>query len=520
MDEDFKIGKKLLLTLTTGMYVDSLFLYREYVQNAADAIDDAVKNGLMCLEDAQIEIQIDAEAHTITIEDNATGIPAQDVHKSLGNIGDSAKNPQENKGFIGIGRLGGLGYCKKMIFETSYSGEDQMSIVEWDAERLFRIIGDSQLVEDANEVLKQTTLFRSKKCKPEEHFFRVRLEDVAETHGELLDVERVRQYLSLTAPVPFKFSRFKWKNEIRQFAEENALPSLCEYTINLNHDSIYKGYESTVEIGSGRKVEIKEIVCGLLEKENQIFGWYWYGITCFDGQLPSKCLQRGLRLRKGNIQIGEADCLRNKNLWPEDRGNKYFMGEIHVIHPDLVPNARRDYFNTNTTCRIFEDLLRGLFKDLWEICRGTSQGRSCVKKIEASQTKKQLFHESEQNGYYNNEEREKKIEEIKTADQEEQKARKDLKKIQENFQSNGDKSPMVRTVVSKTLEEYANIQEKHKPVEDVIPTCPTPSVAFKSSELSKTQRKVLDKVRAVLESQLSPESFEAVWNEIQKVFGI
>ena len=38
------IGKYTLESLTTGMYIDPLILFREYIQNSSDAIDDAINN--------------------------------------------------------------------------------------------------------------------------------------------------------------------------------------------------------------------------------------------------------------------------------------------------------------------------------------------------------------------------------------------------------------------------------------------------------------------------------------------
>ena len=37
------VGKNVLETLTTGMYDDARFIFREYIQNAADQIDLAVE---------------------------------------------------------------------------------------------------------------------------------------------------------------------------------------------------------------------------------------------------------------------------------------------------------------------------------------------------------------------------------------------------------------------------------------------------------------------------------------------
>lgn len=46
-DHDPIFGKNVIETLSEGMYDNPLFLFREYVQNAADAIDAAEKDGIL-----------------------------------------------------------------------------------------------------------------------------------------------------------------------------------------------------------------------------------------------------------------------------------------------------------------------------------------------------------------------------------------------------------------------------------------------------------------------------------------
>ena len=76
MDEII-IGKYTLESLTNGMYASPFDLYREYVQNAADSIDDAVNREIIRKSDAKISIEIDHERHRISILDNGTGIEAE-----------------------------------------------------------------------------------------------------------------------------------------------------------------------------------------------------------------------------------------------------------------------------------------------------------------------------------------------------------------------------------------------------------------------------------------------------------
>ena len=47
MQSEIKIGKYTLESLTTGMYTDPKIIYREYIQNSVDAIEEAINNGYL-----------------------------------------------------------------------------------------------------------------------------------------------------------------------------------------------------------------------------------------------------------------------------------------------------------------------------------------------------------------------------------------------------------------------------------------------------------------------------------------
>ena len=130
------VGKNILDNLTTGMYSDSKVIYREYIQNACDQIDKAMKYGLMGDGDGCIEITIDQKKRNISIYDNATGVTKADFIENLGDIANSNKELGEDKGFRGIGRLCGLAYCKTLKFITSAKGESISSIMICDAQKM------------------------------------------------------------------------------------------------------------------------------------------------------------------------------------------------------------------------------------------------------------------------------------------------------------------------------------------------------------------------------------------------
>ena len=113
---EIEIGKFTLESLTTGMYNDPEIVYREYIQNSVDSFDNAVEQKIMVADDCRIEIIVDADRQEISIKDNGTGIKKDLAVKTLLDIGNSSKTHTSNRGFRGIGRLGGLSYCKKLSF--------------------------------------------------------------------------------------------------------------------------------------------------------------------------------------------------------------------------------------------------------------------------------------------------------------------------------------------------------------------------------------------------------------------
>lgn len=66
-----RIGKGLINMLMFQMYGDEKLIYREYVQNARDAINDAVNHGILgAITDGRISITIDSAKRFIEIRDN------------------------------------------------------------------------------------------------------------------------------------------------------------------------------------------------------------------------------------------------------------------------------------------------------------------------------------------------------------------------------------------------------------------------------------------------------------------
>lgn len=376
-----RIGKNVIETLTLGMYENAHFIYREYVQNAADQIDVAVEEGILDRKiDGKINILIDDIQKSISIEDNATGIKSDEVLKFLGDVANSQKDRTKRKGFRGIGRLGGLGYCDKLIFETSYKGEATKSILSLNAEMLRRFIDDQADTKDAATVISVITSFDKEKEKIDEHYFKVRMESV--TKDELLDKTGVKKYLSMVAPVPFS-NDFPFLKKIHShFNKKNIRIEEYDVHISLNNEKLYKAYKKDIQSQTGSKpVEIIGIgFMDLRDEEDELIALGWYGISdLLNNIIHQNDIERGIRIRKDNIQIGSEDTLNS--FFKEDRFNHHFTGEVHVLGNLFIPNARRDYFNNNKTIETFKTILKARFDELYKDAHIASNIHSSINKI-------------------------------------------------------------------------------------------------------------------------------------------
>ena len=174
-----EVGKYTLESLTTGMYSDPKIIYREYIQNSVDSLEEAIKQNIVSHEDAKIEIIVNEETSSIIVIDNGVGISSKNASSLLLNIGNSKKRNDTNRGFRGIGRLGGMSYCDKLIFSTSFSGEGLKTIVSFDCNKLRKLLIPGEYDNyNLNRVLEEITSIQILKERQESHYFQVELINV------------------------------------------------------------------------------------------------------------------------------------------------------------------------------------------------------------------------------------------------------------------------------------------------------------------------------------------------------
>lgn len=332
------IGIDLLKMLMLQLYSNPRCIYREYIQNALDSINEAVKLGILSQEkDGRVSIII--TNNDISIEDNGTGIRSDKAVKILTDIANSVKNGVDTAGQFGVGRLSGGGYCEILEFETTYKGEDVSTIVSLDTRKLRKMVEKKETDISAEDAMREICTTHTSQAKAEEHKFTVRLKNVIYSREILLDIDEIKNYITEYAPIDYSvpFNSLIKSCPQTEFVKKHKQIDKIRVSLN-DHSDIEKGYGVTI-VGTGDPIE--RIRYFELPKHPKFgsLGWGWYAVTEFSVQInEDKDGCAGIRLRKHNISL-------DKNIlntcFKESRGNKYFYGEIFITNDNIVPDSGR-----------------------------------------------------------------------------------------------------------------------------------------------------------------------------------
>lgn len=355
-----QVGKYTLESLTTGMYSDPKIVYREYIQNSVDSLEHAVFLGLTEPQSMRIDIIVNAEDSYISIRDNGTGISAAEAANTLMNVGSSKKRNSNNRGFRGIGRLGGMSYCDTLVFTTSTENEKVKTVVSFDCKKLRHLLVPGEYEDmSLSAVLKAITTITTFPEKAEKHYLCVEMIGV-NGFSDLLDIDAVKSYISQVAPLPYQSRNFIYTSQLKEYLCNNGY-RVEEFPIFVGENGsdlepIYKPNKSRFRADRGKRTvdEITSMSYFDITIDGELYALGWYGNCGWYGFLSDKELS-GFRVRKGNILIGDS---RTMNvIFKESRFNGWTQGEIFIITDKLIPNARRDDFEQNDAYYKFIDAL-------------------------------------------------------------------------------------------------------------------------------------------------------------------
>jgi histidine kinase/DNA gyrase B/HSP90-like ATPase len=377
------VGKDILELLSTSMYVDPMTIYREYTQNAADAIDEAREQGsLSAAARGQVDIAIDTNARTIRIRDNGTGIASPKFVERLSNLGSSVKRGTAARGFRGVGRLAGLGYCQELTFRSRVEDEPLVSELRWDCRTLKTALRSARHGQPLAALIREMVSVRRASAESQpKRFFEVELRGVIRHRNDrLLSPVAVGEYLAQVAPVPFS-PEFAFGPEITAALRSHLRLGELDIRVNGAGQPIYRPHRNRIEFAERPFDKVMELEFReLASLDGGVAAIAWILHHGYVGAIPTKALVKGIRFRTGNMQVGDNGLL--EELFPEPRFNGWAIGEVHVLDAKVIPNGRRDHFEQSVH---FDNLLNQLTpsaRDIARRCRQSSIGRKWLREFE------------------------------------------------------------------------------------------------------------------------------------------
>lgn len=350
----YDIGAEIISILTKGMYPDPRDALREYIQNGIDADCE------------NIEIKI--RGNSIVIQDDGHGMNEATMRHAV-RIGISDKNPKIDVGFRGIGIYSSFHLCDKLYIYSKYKNEETPHVLIFDFKTMREILEQQQInrlkgkitgdqLISLQAVLQEYIELRNLNVKKfpkigtrvemvglESYFFK-----------SLSKFKEVADYLQQVVPLHFNVEKFKWSNEIEKkiseiCMERNAEFKLVDLTLQVNTqiEKLYRSYSDGCFIDEPLRPRFREV-----KTRGHFFGVAWGCLNSARRKIVDKEL-RGFLIKKKGFAIG-----KRINVGKYFRRTTYFdryIGEIIVVHPDLLPNAPRTDFEMSSLRTLFYEAL-------------------------------------------------------------------------------------------------------------------------------------------------------------------
>jgi Histidine kinase-, DNA gyrase B-, and HSP90-like ATPase len=491
-----KIGAYVLETLTTGMYVYPLDTVRELVQNSADSIRKAEESSLLKKGEGRIQINVGPKNRSLIVRDNGKGITTDEAGGLLIDVGMSDKEIEHDAGFRGIGRLAGIAFCDALKFRTSAKGENRATVIEFDCVGILKAISPSNRRRfEMADVLSKYVIETTEPAKAADHFFEVTMTGISDASTDFLSVAALEEYLSQVAPVDYDPEVFIDAPKIHRWVKQKHIDLpvvnlvVSDSTIERQVFKPYRNrYCTSYQREQQHDVELEDVAFFYDEKEQF---WIWYGVSDLSGMVGDDRVA-GFRLRKNNIALGGPEPVAEifaEKAPSNRRFNSYYVGEIHILCPEAIPNARRDGFENGGAWPKIRARLRPFVDERSSDIRKSSEAKNSIEMKLTRQAKKVIatVDTSTANGLASVEERDSLLNEVQTT----------REKIEDRLAkgsaaSNGKElKPLVKKLQKVEVELES---DKHFLAKKVRPS------------LDRKQRKLLQDVVGIIHSTLEEQS--------------
>ena len=384
------IGGSVLHLVTAGMHDNPLAVYREYIQNAADAIDTAG------IADGRVEIEVDPVGMCARIRDNGPGLSVDEATAVLLPVAQSRKHRGAGRGFRGIGRLSGLAFAESVTFLTRATA-GPATRVAWNSSVLRRhLVGGG----DVGRAILDSVKIDAASCEGyPDRFFEVEIAGVGRhAAGTMLNRDAARAYIAETCPVPMS-REFPFASEVESLVHGTGAAGALQIVLAGELEPVTRPHGAVIRFSEDREDRFADLktfrIPATDRSRTAAIGWIAH--SSYRGAIPKAAGVRGIRAREGNIQIGGENAFAH--LFTEERFNLWCVGEIHVLDPRIVPNGRRDYFEPGPHTRNLENQLGRILQEVALCCRRASAARNRGRRLLSDMQRIKDAYELAASGY-------------------------------------------------------------------------------------------------------------------------
>jgi Histidine kinase-, DNA gyrase B-, and HSP90-like ATPase len=361
-----------VLILSSDLYPRKLEIVREYIQNASDAIDAFAAIADILKDTSEPQIKISIQGRSLLIFDNGIGMNQEEVSK-LRRIAYSEKKAGEEAGYKGIGKLAGIAVADKLKISSTSYGDTKLHHFEFRAKDMREEIGQKKkqgVIEHASDAIIRHTTLWSTDIDRAAHFTLVEVRGISESCPELLDANRLKEYIGDIAPVDFS-PEFKWGARLSQHLRQNV-PDYSPKTVYLSKQNgerirICKPYDNSMMIAEPEYIEVHDkenlnntlALCWYATKGQEVLGQIRPAGKIFsvDGEtddLRDKKRFAGLVYKLFGFSVGDRS-LPVRTLWGQSGPRAlWFTGEIHIIDKNVLPTTdRSDFVENDSRARLY-----------------------------------------------------------------------------------------------------------------------------------------------------------------------
>jgi hypothetical protein len=383
-----------VLILSQDLYPRKIEIVREYIQNASDALDEYMSVADYIGDRSEPLIRVSIQGRSLLIFDTGIGMDEEEIEK-LRRIAYSEKRAGEEAGYKGIGRLAGIAVADKLKISSTSYGSTRLYHFEFRAKDMREDIDAKKkagIQEKASEVINRHTEVWWTDTDPESHCTLIEIRDISESSAELLDPEKLMEYIGDTAPVDFApASDFSFGPAISGKLRRNV-PDYSPKTIYLakangERARIHKPYRNEMKLAEPEFIEIQD-----REDPNKTLAYCWFAskgeemlgevrpsgrIFSVEGKDPKQRRRfAGLAYKLFGFTIGDRS-LPQRTLWTTALPRAlWFTGEIHVTDRRVMPTTdRSDFVETPVRKRLYEAASKQVPSKLIKLAEEISNNR-------------------------------------------------------------------------------------------------------------------------------------------------